>query len=497
MEAYTLALMYGERVFVVNNERQIPMINIILCGGSGTRLWPLSRQYFPKQFCPLVGEMSLYQQTVIRNMRVCDRMIIVTSADTYYMAAEQLDRCANGLRERTSFLLEPCARNTAPAIALACCQADPDEVVIVTPSDHLVGDVEKYVECVAHAERLARQGYLVTFGITPSYPETGYGYIESGDAIQSAMKVKAFHEKPSADRAEEYLAKGTFFWNSGMFAFKASAFLEELKRCEPGIFMAARDAYSGADHSTDLISGFSMIRIDRERMERIPSKSVDYAVMEKSPNVVVVPSSFGWSDLGSFDSLYDALDKDERGNAVLSDVVNVDSSNNLVIGRSRKIATVGLSDSIIVDTPDALLVSKRGRSQDVKSVVEIMKKDGARNKALVELHSTVYRPWGEYTVLEEGDGFKIKRIVIDPGRRLSLQTHARRSEHWVVVSGVATVTIGREKKTVNSNESIYIPIGEQHRLENLSDADLVIIETQVGSYLEEDDIVRIDDDYIR
>lgn len=477
------------------------MINVILCGGSGTRLWPLSRQLFPKQFCSLIGDRSLYQETVVRNASFCDKAIIVTSADNYYMALEQYDKVRPGGEHDVSFLLEPCPRNTAPAIALACFGIDPDEVVAVTPSDHLIGDTDMYRTKMKAAESLAKSGHLVTFGILPTYPETGYGYIESGDGIMSfgeeCRKVRAFHEKPDAVLAKKYVESGSFSWNSGMFAFRAGKFLDELKKCSPEIYDEALRAFETRKENVDSQAGHTVVRIDRDAMARIPSKSVDYAVMEKSGSVAVISSSFGWNDLGSFDALYDVLQKDANGNSVSPQTVAVDSRNNLIVGGKRKIATVGLSDSIVIDTPDALLVAKRGASQDVKKVVEALQKGDERDRELASLHSKVARPWGYYTVLEEGDGYKIKRIDVKPGCRLSLQKHMHRSEHWVVVSGTATITVDRETRVVRINESTYIPINAEHRLENQGCIDLIIIETQVGQYLGEDDIVRLDDDYTR
>jgi len=489
------------------------MINVILCGGSGTRLWPLSRQLFPKQFCPLVGERSLYQETISRNAAICGRTMVVTNADNFYMALEQYEQVApqgstkplQSTQDANSgeviFLLEPCPRNTAPAIALACLGVDSEEVVIVSPSDHLISDTEIYLNTIRTAQALAEKGFLVTFGIRPTYPETGYGYIESGDRIDSfgddCRTVKAFHEKPDEPRAIKYLESGMFSWNSGMFAFKAGVFLAELKKYSPEIYEESVRAYNERTSGGDAQTGRTVIRIGRDEMMRIPSKSVDYAVMEKSASVAVISSSFGWNDLGSFDALYDVVPKDANGNTISAHTVTIDSRNNLIVSGKRKIATVGLSDSIVIDTPDALLVAKRGASQDVKKVVESLQKGDDRDQGLTTLPSKVARPWGYYTVLEEGEGYKIKRIDVKPGRRLSLQKHMHRSEHWVVVSGTATITVDAETRVVRINESTYIPIGAEHRLQNEGVIDLIIIETQVGQYLGEDDIIRIEDDYAR
>jgi mannose-1-phosphate guanylyltransferase len=475
------------------------MVNIILCGGSGTRLWPMSRKHYPKQFYPLVGEQSLFQQTYLRNISSCDKQIVVTGQDHYFMAAHQLDTAGSEARKsHASFLLEPCGRNTAPAIALACFSLSPDDIVLVTPSDHLVSNEKEYRRMVSLAEKAALDGYLVTFGIRPSYAETGYGYIEKGSSLSPEIfMVKSFREKPDQKTAEEYTASGDFFWNSGMFAFRSGIFLEDLKKTSPAIYDESQKAYAHAIKGKDATTGFFSVRVPKQDMIKIPSDSIDYAVMEKSTRVAVIPSDFGWNDLGSFDSLYDVMEKDANGNTISSAHVDVNSTGNLVVSGKRKIATVGLTDCIIIDTPDALLVGKRGSSQLVKQAVEILNKGTDRDRELTEFHMTVHRPWGTYAVLEESANYKIKKIVVLIGKRLSLQKHLHRSEHWVVVSGTATVTVGDEIKIVKRNESIYIPIGTVHRLENDGKIDLVIIETQVGEYLGEDDIIRIEDDFSR
>jgi mannose-1-phosphate guanylyltransferase len=475
------------------------MVNIILCGGSGTRLWPMSRKLFPKQFYPLIGEQSLFQQTYLRNNFSCDRQIVVTGQDLYFMAAHQLSAVGSeSHRNQASFLLEPCGRNTAPAIALACFSLSPDDIVLVTPSDHLVANEKEYRRIVSLAEKAASEGKLVTFGIKPAYAETGYGYIEKGSSLSSeSFLVKSFREKPDQKTAAEYIASGDFFWNSGMFAFRSGVFLEDLKKLSSAIYDESKKAYEHAKSGNDPVTGFFSVRVPKEDMIRIPSDSIDYAVMEKSSRVAVIPSDFGWNDLGSFDSLYEVMEKDANGNTFSPSLVDVQSTGNLVVSGKRKIATVGLTDCIIIDTPDALLVGKRGSSQLVKQAVELLDKGTARDRELTEVHQTVHRPWGTYSVLEESENFKIKKIEVLTGKRLSLQKHLHRSEHWVVVSGAATVTVGNEIKIVERNESIYIPVGTLHRLENAGKVDLVIIETQVGEYVGEDDIVRIEDDFAR
>jgi mannose-1-phosphate guanylyltransferase len=480
------------------------MTNIILCGGSGTRLWPISRTLMPKQFVKLFGERSLFQLTVERNLPLCDELCIVTNVDQYFLAVDQLeelntDNSTFDIRHST-FLLEPFGRNTAPAIALACMDLDPDTIVLVTPSDHLIKNNDAYETAVKEAEKMAKEGWLVTFGIEPTYPETGFGYIQAkpGNDESSMLNVECFKEKPPRELAERYLAENSksnirnlplkYYWNSGMFCFKAGTFLDELKKHSPEIYESAQTALENAkiQHST--------FRIQESHMEAIPDESIDYAVMEKSDKVKVVPCEIGWSDLGSFDALYEELPKDASGNTENERLIAVDSANNLVLGRGRTIALVDVDDLMVVDTGDALLVSRKGSSQKIRKIVEELKKRGSD---LPVVHLTAHRPWGSYTVLEESPGYKIKRIVVKPGKRLSLQKHFHRSEHWIVVSGTATVTVGKRKYLVRPNESTYIKMGEIHRLENEGQIPVVMIEAQVGEYTGEDDIVRFDDDFDR
>lgn len=456
------------------------MTNIILCGGSGTRLWPISRTLMPKQFVKLFDDKSLFQLTVERNSQMCDGQFIVSNAEQYFLASDQLDELD---KSNSRYLLEPIGRNTAPAIALACLALDIDEIVLVTPSDHLIKNESEYQNVIRRAEELAHEGYLVTFGIKPSFAETGFGYIES-----NGEEVKAFHEKPDLDTATVYLNAGNYYWNSGMFMFKAGVFLEELKNHAPDIYDACVIAFENkkTEHST--------LRILHTHMASIPDESIDYAVMEKSSIVKVVPSDIDWSDVGSFDSLYDELPQDREGNTLNPNHIAIDSKNNLVYGNERTIATVDIEDCIIIDTGDALLISKKGSSQKVKNIVAKLKE---RNSELHNIHLTGHRPWGTYTVLEESEGYKIKRIVVKPGKRLSLQKHFHRNEHWIVVAGTATVTVGNETRLVRPNESTYIRMGEVHRLANEGKIPVVLIEAQVGEYTGEDDIVRIDDDFKR
>ena len=454
------------------------MTNIILCGGNGTRLWPISRTLMPKQFVKLFDEMSLFQLTVKRNSLICDNQYIVSNTEQYFLALDQLDEL-NETNNR--YLLEPIGRNTAPAIALACMALDYDELVLVTPSDHLIKDEKEYTKVLKKAKELANENNLVTFGITATFAETGFGYIEA-----NGLDVKAFHEKPDAKTAQEYVSAGNYYWNSGMFCFKAGVFLEELKKYSPKIFDASLRAIENSSKS-------NIIRIKHDDMLNIPEDSIDYAVMEKSSIVKVVPSNIDWSDVGSFDSLYDELPQDENNNTINEKYIPINSKNNLIYGKDRYIATVDIDDCIIVDTGDALLVSKKGSSQKVKEVVKEIKK----HTDLHNIHLKGYRPWGSYTVLEDSPGYKIKRIEVKPGKRLSLQKHFHRNEHWIVLSGTATVTVGDTVKLVRPNESTYIKMGEIHRIENKGKISIVMIEVQVGEYTGEDDIVRIEDDFHR
>lgn len=473
------------------------MINIILCGGSGTRLWPMSRTLLPKQFVRLFEGRSLFQKTVERNLNLCSSSMIVSNLDQYFLALDQLSDIKSNLNVK--FLLEPVGRNTAPAIALACLALDPEEIVLVTSSDHIIKKQSEYEAAVVKAAELAGNGSLVTFGIEPHYAETGYGYIEAEN-----NDVLNFKEKPGKCAAEEYLEANfylnshnkpsRYYWNSGMFCFKVSTFLAELERYAPDMFKQCQKAY--ANITTDQLQ----LKINMDDMLAIPSDSIDYAVMERSKKVKVVPCDIGWSDLGSFDSLYDELKTPDTDNIQLSfkendiEVVSVDSHNNLIVTEGRQIALVDVQDLLVVDTPDALLISKKGSSQKVKDVVQKIK---SVSKELTEVHRVVHRPWGSYEVLLNCDLYKIKRVVVKPERKLSLQKHLHRNEHWIIVSGTATVTVGEEKCYVRPNESTYINMGQVHRLENEGKIDLVLIEVQMGEYTGEDDIIRLEDVYGR
>ena len=465
-------------------EKGSSLTNIILCGGNGTRLWPISRTLMPKQFVKLFEDKSLFQLTVERNATLCQKQFIVSNEEQYFLALDQLEEI--GAME-AQYLLESVGRNTAPAIALACMLLDENELVLVSPSDHLIEDESAYAEVLIQAQSLAQDKHLVTFGITPSYAETGFGYIEGGDIFQTfARDVKAFHEKPNASTADKYVNAGNYYWNSGMFCFKAGIFLSELQKYAPEIYKNAKKALCGKNKN-------QMMRINYQDMLDIPAESIDYAVMEKSNKVKVISSTIGWSDVGSFDALFEALPKDENNNTINKKHISIGSKNNLVYGTHRMITTIDMEECIIVDTGDALLISKKGSSQKVKALVAEISKT-------TELHRTHLkgnRPWGSYTILEDSEGYKIKRIEVKPHKRLSLQRHKFRNEHWVVVSGLATVTINEKVFLLNENESTYIKAGDIHRLLNDTREPLVIIEVQVGSYTGEDDIERIQDDFER
>lgn len=459
------------------------MTNIILCGGSGTRLWPISRTLMPKQFVRLFENQSLFQLTLQRNIDSCSQQLIVSNAEQYFLAVDQMEELGIDTQASESrFLLEPVGRNTAPAIALACLSLDREEIVLVTPSDHLIKDHTSYSSVIEKAKELASRDYLVTFGITPEFADIGFGYIEA-----DGEDVIAFKEKPDATTAQEYVEAGNYYWNSGMFCFKAGVFLEELEKYAPTIYSASLQAYNNTEDT-------HMIRIGHDDMASIPEDSIDYAVMEQSDRVKVVASSIGWSDLGSFDALAGEFENDKNGNTVDENLIALGAKDNFVYSSGRMVTLAGVDDLIVVDTADALLVTKKGNSQKIKEIVAELK---GRETELHHIHLTAHRPWGTYTVLEDSQNYKIKRIVVKPGRRLSLQKHFHRSEHWIVVSGTALVRVGEEELLVRPNESTYIPMGELHRLENPGKVDVVLIEAQVGAYLGEDDIVRVEDDFKR
>ncbi|ADU64965.1 mannose-1-phosphate guanylyltransferase/mannose-6-phosphate isomerase [Desulfurispirillum indicum S5] len=463
------------------------MINLILCGGGGTRLWPLSRRHFPKQFTKILSGKSLFQKTVQRNLPLSSELFIVTSQEQYFIAKDQLHELSTD-QSRTTFLLEPIGRNTAPAIALACFNLPGEAIVFTTPSDHEIENTEQYIQAVNRAKELASQGHLVTFGISPTYPETGYGYI-----IADGENVDGFKEKPDRATAQQYIQSGASYWNSGMFCFTAQSYLQELKQHSPDIYDAALRAHHNIRKDTE-----HCLRIQKEFMLDIPSNSIDYAVMEKSTHVRLVPCSFKWSDMGSFDALDTTQPKDDYGNTISSKFVHINSKNNLVLSSQRLIAGVDIQDLVIVDTPDALLVTKKQSTQKVRDLVDLISSQAdPRHLELLEYHTTVKRPWGEYFVIAEFSTCKVKRITVKPGKRLSLQKHQYRSEHWIIISGTGEVTIDDRNQIYGEDSHIFIRQGAVHRVANTGASHLIFIEIQTGSYLGEDDIVRLEDDFGR
>ncbi|MGH8157610.1 MAG: mannose-1-phosphate guanylyltransferase/mannose-6-phosphate isomerase [Rhodanobacter sp.] len=465
---------------------------LILSGGSGTRLWPVSRKNLPKQFLALAGKGTLFQQAVERTRQLpqITAPIVVASEDHRFLAADQLLEA--GI-EGATIVLEPLARNTAPAIALGALQAlqrDADALLLVLPADHLIGDTTAFVEAVKQALPLAEQGYLVTFGIRPDRPDTGFGYIRRAEAVDDhGYRVEQFAEKPDHATAESYLADGNYDWNSGMFLFKASRYLEELAVHAPDMLAAVREAHAKASADLDFV------RIDHDAFALVPDNSIDYAVMEKTRHAAVIPVNCAWSDIGSWSALWLTGDKDAQGNLREGDTLSIDTRNSLLRSHSRHLlATVGVDDLIVVTTPDATLVAHRDAAQDVKKIVEQLKAAGRSEHSL---HRVVHRPWGSYDSLEAGERFQVKRIVVKSGASLSLQKHHHRAEHWIVVSGTAEVTCDDKVFLLGENQSTYIPLGSKHRLRNPGKVPLELIEVQSGSYLGEDDIVRFDDVYGR
>lgn len=464
------------------------LIPVILSGGSGTRLWPLSREAHPKQFLPVIGEQSLLQATALRLNGLAAQAPIVVANETHrFMVAEQLQQV--GLTA-SALLLEPIGRNTAPAIAAAAHQAlaaDPEAILLVMPSDHVITDVAGFQAAVLAATETARSGAIVTFGIVPDAPETGFGYIKAVPG-QSVRAIERFVEKPDAVTAAAYVASGDYFWNSGMFLFKASTYLTELAHTHPEMVRLSGEAVAKAQRDVDFI------RLDQEAFSAMASDSIDYAVMEKTKCGYVMPIQVGWSDVGSWQALWQVAEQDGQGNAHRGDVLALDCRNTLAMGEKRLLALLGLDDVVVVDTDDAVLVAHKDRVQDVKGIVARLK---AENRPQATWHRKVFRPWGNYDSVDAGPRFQVKRIVVKPGGTLSLQMHHHRAEHWIVVNGTARVTCDDKVFMLTENQSTYIPLGSVHRLENPGAIPLELIEVQSGSYLGEDDIVRFEDVYGR
>lgn len=471
------------------------ILPVILAGGKGTRLWPMSRELMPKQFLPLVHTSSMLQDTIARLQPITtSRPLVICNEEHRFLAAEQL-RQINQLNQ--NLLLESVGKNTAPAIAIAALTAmkdGADPLLLVLAADHVMTFPDAFVAAVAKAEQLALQGNLVTFGIVPDAPETGYGYIRQGDALVDStgeslgFKVAAFVEKPAFDLAKTYVESGEYAWNSGMFMFKASRYLQELQKFNPSILHYCQTAVAGG--TTDL----DFIRVEAKAFNECPADSIDYAVMEKTDSAVMVPLAAGWSDVGTWSSLWQVLAKDQQGNAKKGDVIAIDSKDSLLLSEHGLLTCLGVDNLIVVQTKDAIMVAAKDRVQEVKKLV-----DELNNKARTEQinHREVYRPWGKYDSIDNGARYQVKRITVNPGDKLSIQMHHHRAEHWIVVSGTAKVTLDGEVRLLTENQSIYIPLGAVHSLENPGKIALELIEVQSGAYLGEDDIVRFSDIYGR
>lgn len=465
---------------------------VILCGGAGSRLWPVSRELHPKPFIRLQDNESFLQKAYIRSARLPGAHGVLTVTNHDLLFKTQAEYAELHLRDvSSSFILEPFGRNTAAAVCAAALHLSEkhgdDAMLLILAADHLIANQEAFAQAVTEAKALARQGKLVTFGIRPSAPETGYGYIEA-----DGSNVVRFVEKPCLELAQEYVATGRFFWNSGMFCFEARTILGEMRKYCPKLLDTVQACLARSTYGAE--GGFDIMELDAQSFGRVPDVSIDYAVMEKSSAVTVVPCDIGWSDIGSWSALSELVSADAEGNRVEGEAVLHEVSNTYIRGDERLVGAVGVDNLIVVDTPDALLIADRSRAQDVKHIYKQLKTQG---REAYKLHRTVHRPWGTYAVLEEGTRYKIKRIVVKPGATLSLQMHHHRSEHWIVVSGMARVINGSNEKLIATNESTYIPAGVPHRVSNPGVLDLVMIEVQSGDYLGEDDIVRYEDKYGR
>lgn len=464
-----------------------------MAGGTGSRLWPLSREFYPKQFHTLIGEQTMLQHTHERLANISHHApIVLCNEGQRFLAAEQLRA---GGYSHSGILLEPVGRNTAPAIALAALHAintqlDDDPILLVLAADHIITNQQAFESCVQSALDYAEAGSLVTFGIVPAKAETGYGYIKRGKTLgeTGGFAVDSFVEKPDINTALSYLSSGDYYWNSGMFIFKAKQYLSELEKYRPDILDACKASLANPQSDMDFI------RVDKASFEACPDDSIDYAVMEKTQNSVVVPLDAGWSDVGSWSSLWEVSGKDENQNVIHGDVLTVNSRENYLYSESKLIATVGVENLVVVETKDAILVANKSEVQDVKSIVNRLKADGRSES---KLHREVYRPWGKYDSIDFGGRYQVKRITVKPGEKLSIQMHHHRSEHWVIVSGTAKVTNGDEVIILTEDQSTYIPLGTVHALENPGKIPLEMIEVQTGSYLGEDDIVRFEDRYGR
>jgi mannose-1-phosphate guanylyltransferase len=465
------------------------IVPVILSGGSGTRLWPLSRKHYPKQFISLINNTTLFQDTIMRLPDEASNPLVICNEEHRFIVAEQLRQIKSNNK---GIILEPVGKNTAPAIAIAAMNLlneKEDPILLVLSADHLIEDNQKFLKSIRIASKIAEKGKMVTFGVQPNKPEIGYGYIEVDNSKNNEYyNIISFTEKPNLEIAQRYLDSGNYYWNSGIFMFKASTYLKELEKYEPEIHTICKKSCIKATKD------FDFIRLDNEEFYKCPDKSIDYAVMEKTNNGVVVPFNGSWSDIGSWEALWDSKSKDSNNNVSEGDVLLSKVKNSYIHSSNRLVVVNDLSDLIIIDTQDALLVSSKKNSQDIKNIVKKLKND---NRSEPDNHRKVYRPWGYYDSIDFGEGFQVKRILVNPGAKLSLQKHKKRAEHWVIVKGVALITCGDKVFKLQKNESTYIPKGEIHRLENHETRPLEIIEIQTGNYLGEDDIIRLEDDYER
>jgi mannose-1-phosphate guanylyltransferase/mannose-6-phosphate isomerase len=473
------------------------IIPVIMCGGSGTRLWPLSRAQFPKQFLPLVNDTSMLQDTLARLPSKHQAPVFICNEDHRFLVAEQVKQTNSA---KSTILLEPKGRNTAPAVALAALNAltdNPDALLLVLAADHVIKEAEKFHQAVSVATVAAAQGKLVTFGIVPTHAETGYGYIQKGSKQEwpqggnlenETFQVAKFVEKPDIETAQDYLDSGDYLWNSGMFLFKASRYIEELEKFRPDILSACRASMAKVEKDLDFT------RPDRESFLQCAEESIDYAVMEKTKDAIVVPLDAGWSDVGSYSALWEVCQKDTQLNVIRGDVIAHDTSNSYIHSENKLIATLGVNNLVIIDTPDAVLIANKDNVQNVKEIVNELK---AKQRTESTIHREVYRPWGKYDSVDTGERFQVKRITVNPGAKLSVQMHHHRAEHWIIVSGTAKITLDEKTFLLSENQSTYIPIGVVHALENPGKLPLEMIEVQSGSYLGEDDIVRFEDKYGR
>jgi mannose-1-phosphate guanylyltransferase len=471
------------------NTTKLSISPVIMCGGSGTRLWPLSRAQFPKQFLSLVNDASMLQDTIARLPTEHQSPVFICNEDHRFLVAEQVKQmqCKDA-----TILLEPQGRNTAPAVALAALNAlseNEDTLLLVLAADHVIADTEKFHQAISVATESAQKGKLVTFGIVPTHAETGYGYIKQGDERgDGTYNVAQFVEKPNDETAQAYLDSGEYLWNSGMFLFKAKRYIEELEKCRPDILAICKEAMSKVEKDLDFT------RPDKDAFLQCADESIDYAVMEKTTDAVVVPLDAGWSDVGSYSALWEVCQQDEQKNVIKGDVIAHDTTNSYIHSQNKLITTLGVNNLVIIDTPDAVLIADKDKVQNVKEIVNEL---NAQQRPETKIHREVYRPWGKYDSVDNGERFQVKRITVNPGAKLSVQMHHHRAEHWIVVSGTAKVTLDDETVLLSENQSTYIPIGVVHALENPGKLPLEMIEVQSGSYLGEDDIVRFDDRYGR